>query len=155
MNDLTRKRELGLIHMAKAQLGLTREDYEHVLREVTGKASSADLNAAEREKLLARFKQGGFAVKAKAGAAHARSIREPQVTKLMAMWYALADAKAVARPFNSDACVRSVEAWCKEQLDGHELGPLGALRFATGAQMQVLVESMKQWGYRVKADIHA
>lgn len=151
--DTTRKRELALIHMAKAQLGLTREDYEHVLREVTGKTSAADLDAAGRDKLLKRFKAGGFVVKAKAGSARAASIREPQVKKLLAMWYALAEVGAVARPASSEACHRAVEAWSKEQLAKHRQGPLDALRFATGTQLHVLIESMKMWGDRVDAFI--
>lgn len=151
--DAIRKRELGLIHMAKAQLGLTREDYEHVLREVTGKTSAADLDAAGRDKLLKRFKERGFVVKAKAGSARAAFIREPQVKKLLAMWYALAEAGAVTRPASAEACSRAVEAWCKEQLAKHRLGPLDALRFATGEQLNVLIESMKKWGDRVDAFI--
>lgn len=153
MIDPTRKRELGLIHLAKAQLGLSREDYEHVLRELTGQTSAADLDAAGREKLLKRFKSRGFVVKARAGAAHARGIRAPQITKLMAMWYALADAGAVARPASGEACSRAVEAWSKEQLATHALGPLDALRFADGLQLNTLIESMKMWGERVDAFI--
>jgi phage gp16-like protein len=151
--DSNRKRELALIHMAKAQLGLTREDYEHVLRAVTGKTSAADLDAAGREKLLKRFKERGFLVKAKAGSARAAFIREPQVKKLLAMWYALADVGAVARPASVEACSRAVEAWGKEQLAGTPLGPLDALRFATGVQLDKLIESMKRWGERVNAVI--
>ena len=153
--DPTRKRELGLIHLAKATLGLSRGDYEHVLREVTGQTSAADLDAAGRDKLLRHFKAKGFVVKAKAGAARARSIRAPQIGKLYAMWYALSDAGAVVRPASSEACSRAVEAWAKEQLATHELGPLYALRFATGVQLDKLIESMKRWGQRVKADIHS
>jgi len=154
MTDAIRKRELALIHMAKAQMGLTREDYEHVLREVTGKTSSADLDAAGREKLLQHFKAKGFVVKAKPGAARTAPLRDPQVKKLLAMWYALAEAGAVARPANAQACSQSVERWAKEQLAGTPLGPLDALRFATGAQLDKLIESMKQWGKRVKARIY-
>lgn len=154
--DPTRKRELGLIHMAKATLGLIRDDYEHVLHTVTvtGRASAADLDAAGRDKLLKHFKTKGFVVKAKAGAARARGIREPQITKLLAMWYALADASAVLRPASSEACSRAVEAWSREQLATHELGPLEALRFATGAQLTKLIESLKGWGDRVGANVH-
>ena len=151
--DLTRKRELGLIHLAKATLGLTRDDYEHVLREVTGQTSAADLDAAGRDKLLRHFKAKGFVVKAKAGAARAKSIRAPQIGKLQAMWYALSDAGAVARPAFGDACNRAVEAWAKEQLAGRPLGPLVALRFASGAQLGKLIESMKGWMERVGADV--
>ena len=153
MTDPTRKRELGLIHLAKATLGLSRDDYEHVLRAVTGQTSAADLDAAGREKLLKHFKSKGFVVKAKAGAARALGIREPQIKKLQAMWYALADAGAVARPASIEACNRAVEAWAKEQLATHALGPLDALRFATGAQLGKLIESMKRWGERVDARI--
>ena len=155
MTDPTRKRELALIHLAKATLGLSRDDYEHVLRAVTGQTSAADLDAAGREKLLKHFKSKGFVVKAKAGAARALGIREPQIKKLQAMWYALSDAGAVERPASIEACNRAVEAWAKEQLATHALGPLDALRFATGAQLDKLIESMKRWGQRVKADIHS
>lgn len=153
MTDPTRKRELGLIHLAKATLGLTRDDYEHVLLTVTGKTSAADLDAAGREKLLKHFKAKGFVVKAKAGSARAAFIRAPQVKKLQAMFYALADAGAVVRPASSEACSRAVEAWAKEQLAGTPLGPLDALRFATGAQLGKLIESMKAWMERVGADV--
>lgn len=155
MTDPTRKRELALIHLAKATLGLSRDDYEHVLRAVTGQTSAADLDAAGREKLLKHFKSKGFVVKAKAGAARALGIREPQIKKLQAMWYSLSDAGAVDRPASIEACNRAVEAWAKEQLATHALGPLDALRFATGAQLDKLIESMKRWGQRVKADIHS
>ena len=153
MTDPTRKRELALIHLAKATLGLTRDDYEHVLLTVTGKTSAADLDAAGRDKLLRHFKAKGFVVKAKAGAARAKSIRAPQIGKLHAMWYALSDVDAVVRPASSEACSRAVEAWAKEQLATHELGPLDALRFATGAQLGKLIESMKGWMERVGADV--
>lgn len=159
--DATRKRELGLIHMAKAFFaqrdGMTADDYRAVVREVTGKTSSADLDAAGREKLLQHFKAKGFVVKAnpaKPGAARPTFIREPQVKKLMAMWYALAEAGAVAQPASHEACSRALEAWAKEQLATHTLGPMDALRFATGEQLNHLVEAMKLWGRRVKANIY-
>lgn len=159
--DAIRKRELGLIHMAKAHFkktaGMTDDDYRAVVLQVTGKASSADLDAAGRDRLLQHFKAKGFVVIAKPGAkAKVRSdfIREPQVKKLLAMWYALADAQAVAKPESHPACARAVEAWAKQQLAGTPLGPLDALRFATGAQLDKLIESMKQWGARVNARIY-
>lgn len=149
----TRKRELGLIHMAKAHLGLSREDYEFVIRQVTRttKTSSADLTDAERNTLLKHFKRMGFTIKPKAGTA--QPLRDPQSRKLRAMWYALADADAVDRPDSPIACDQAVEAWAKRQLDGGPLGPLDALRFATGEQLDKLIEQMKRWGHRVGADI--
>jgi phage gp16-like protein len=148
--DEQRKRELGLIHMAKAHLQLSQADYEHVLREVTGKTSAADLDAAGRDKLLRHFKAKGFKVRTKAGG---MSWGDPQRRKLRAMWYMLAEAGAVDRPANGTACDAAIEAWAKRQINGTPLGPLDALRFANGEQLGKLIEEMKRWGQRVKADI--
>jgi hypothetical protein len=153
--DVIRKRELGLIHMAKAHFkktaGMTDDDYRAVVLQVTSKTSSADLDAAGRDKLLRHFKDKGFVVIRTKAAVRNDFIREPQVKKLLAMWYALADVNAVAKPESHMACSRAVEAWAKQQLAGTVLGPLDALRFATGAQLDKLIESMKQWGQRVNA----
>ncbi len=158
VKDPHRKRELALIHMAKATLWLNREDYEHVLRTVTGKDSAADMNAAEREKLLQHFKAKGFKVKPTARSKQARPgtsqpLDGPQERKLRAMWYALAEAGVVARPAGAVACDQAVEVWSKRQLNGTCLGPLDALRFASGEQLNKLIEEMKAWGLRVKANI--
>ncbi|WP_198086638.1 regulatory protein GemA [Variovorax sp. E3] len=144
--DATRKRELGLIHMAKAHLGLSREDYEFVIREVTrtNKTSSADLTDAERNTLLQHFKRMGFTVKPKADAA--RPLPGPQHRKLRALYYTLADAGAVVRPVSPMACDQAVETWAKRQL-----GTLDALRFASSDQLNKLIEEMKSWARRVTA----
>ncbi|MES1977545.1 MAG: regulatory protein GemA [Pseudomonadota bacterium] len=156
--DQYRRREIGLIQMAKQFFanrdGMTDDDYRAVLREVTGKTSSTQLDAAGRDKLLRHFKTKGFVVLPKPGTNKAATLREPQEKKLLAMWWALADVNAVTRPLSAEACHQAVEGWCRRQLAEHPLGPLDALRFATGEQMNVLVESMKQWGGRVDADIH-
>lgn len=153
----TRKRELGLIHIAKAHLGLSREDYEFVIRQVTKttKTSSADLTDAERNTLLKHFKRMGFTIKPKAGTA--QPLRDPQSRKLRAMWYALAEAGAVERPADPLACDKAIEAWAMRQINEgrarRDLGALDALRFATSEQLNKLIEEMKAWGQRVKADI--
>ena len=158
----TRKREIVLIQLAKSFFakrdGLTDADYRAGLMMVTGKASSADLNVVERDKLLKHYKAKGFVVKPNATTAGkpARSaafIREPQVKKLLAMWYALADAGAVTKPATHAACSDAVQAWAKNQLATHRLGPMDALRFATGEQLNHLVEAMKLWGQRVGAKV--
>lgn len=150
----TRKRELGLIHMAKAHLGLSREDYEYVIRTVTqtDKTSAGELTDAERNTLLKHFKRMGFAVKPKAEGK--RPLSGPMHRKLRAMWYALADTGAVTRPASALACDEAVESWAMRQLGCcAELGRFDALRFATGPQLNKLIEEMKQWGHRVRAKI--
>lgn len=160
--DPTRKREIVLIQLAKTFFakrdGLTDADYRAGLMMVTGKASSAALNADERDKLLKHYKAKGFVVKPKtdkpARAASSAYIREPQVKKLLAMWYALANVGAVTQPATHGAASEAVQAWAKAQLATHELGPMDALRFATGPQLRHLVEAMKQWGLRVGAQVY-
>ena len=55
-----RRRELGHIHQGRAALGWTEDDYRFHLVEITGKASSADLDAAGRAKVLAHMAKLGF-----------------------------------------------------------------------------------------------
>ena len=161
--DANRKREIVLIQLGKSFFakrdGLTDADYRAGLMAVTGKASSAALTADERDRLLKHYKAKGFVVKPKAATAGkpARSasfIREPQVKKLLAMWYALADAGAVTKPATHAACSDAVQVWAKAQLATHRLGPMDALRFATGEQLNHLVEAMKLWGHRVHAKVY-
>lgn len=149
----TRKRELALIHIAKAHLGLSRDDYEYVIQQVIGtkKTSAADLTHGERATLLAHFKRAGFTVKPKAGAQ--RPLGSPQHRKLRAMWYAMAEVGAVARPTDALACDAAVEAWAVRQLCRPEHGAFSALRFASGAQLNLLIEELKAWGRRVGAKV--
>lgn len=69
--------------------------------------------------------------------------REPQILKLRALWHALADVGAVRVRDDS-----AMEAWCKKNQRG-----LSALRWAEQAQLQALIESLKQWANRTGADI--
>lgn len=152
--EATRKRELGLIHIAKAHLGWSRDDYECMLKQLTGKTSAADLTDGERHRVLQHCKRLGFQVKAQ-GAAK-KPLGSPQHRKLRAMWYALADVGAVERPADPLACDAAVEAWAVRQLGagrGGELGVFSALRFATTEQLTQLIEELKSWGDRVEARI--
>lgn len=158
---IQRKRELALIHMGKAflagQAGMTVADYDAdyraILHSLCGVTSSTKLDQAGRDKVLRHMKSKGFKVKRQPG-----GLREPQHLKLRAMWWALAEANAVPRPADADACDRAIEAWAKRQLAASTfaastLGRLDALRFANGAQMNKLIEEMKAWGARVGAQI--
>ena len=55
-----RRRELGHIHQGRTALGWTEDDYRFHLVEITGTASSADLDAAGRAKVLAHMAKLGF-----------------------------------------------------------------------------------------------
>jgi len=62
--EAQRKRELGHIHQGKAALGWSDDDYRYHLRELTGKASAADLDLAGRRKVLMHMETLGYAPKA-------------------------------------------------------------------------------------------
>ncbi|MFT4243523.1 MAG: regulatory protein GemA [Acidovorax sp.] len=59
-----RKRELGHIHQGKTLLGWSDDDYRFHLRNLTGKSSSSELDAAGRRKVLAHMATLGYAPKA-------------------------------------------------------------------------------------------
>ena len=62
--DAQRKRELGHIHAGKKALNWSDDDYRFHLVNITGKSSSADLDAAGRAKVLARMEAAGYKPKA-------------------------------------------------------------------------------------------
>lgn len=63
--EVQRKRELGQIHKAKADLGWNDDDYRFHLRNLTGKSSAKDLDHAARRKVLDHMAACGFKPKAK------------------------------------------------------------------------------------------
>jgi Protein of unknown function (DUF1018) len=147
--DAQRKRELSLIHIARVQVGWDKPRYVAELMGRYGVDSSAGLNAAQREDFIKIFKGLGFKVKPSAVASKSQTVRDPMVGKLRAMWYALADVGAVARPVDAGACDKALLVWAQRQLPA-----LAALRFISGAQAAKLVEEMKAWGARVGAKVY-
>lgn len=57
--DPMRRKDLAMIHLAKKQLQLDDEMYRGILQDVCGVASSADLDAGGRQKLLSYFRTRG------------------------------------------------------------------------------------------------
>lgn len=145
--------EIQLIQIGRRELRLEDDTYRTMLANLcSGKTSSTALTAAERKRVLDHLKAKGFVVRPRAPAAVDAWQREPQMRKLRAMWYVLADAGAVARPANTPACNDAVEVWAKRQLSQHK-PPLAALRFATGPQMNKLVEELKAWLRRLQLEV--
>lgn len=145
--------EIKLIHIARQSLGLDEDTYRAlVARFGNGATSSTQLSVSQRKALLTHMKDSGFVLRPKAGKVGSAWQREPQMRKLRAMWYVLAEAGHVEQPADADACNAAIEAWAKRQLSTHT-PPLDALRFASGAQMNKLIEELKAWGLRVGAEI--
>lgn len=78
-------RSIAAMHVAKKELGLDDETYRAALVQVTGKASSAAMSEAERQKVLEHFRQRGF----KLGSTGRRRPLEGRfAAKLQALWIA-------------------------------------------------------------------
>ena len=153
-------KSIAAIHVLKNLLQLSEDDYRALLMQLVGQHSCKAMTPVQLavvrthlDKLARRMGVQTDAPKGKARPGAAQPLDGAQHRKLRALWYALADAGVVARPAGAVACDRLVEVWAKRQLTGTRLGPLDALRFASGEQLNKLIEEMKAWGLRVKANI--
>lgn len=64
--QLIGNKEKALIHVAKAQLGMSEEDYRAMLSSM-GAGSSKELNHVQFDELMRRFEAGGFKSRASKG----------------------------------------------------------------------------------------
>lgn len=146
------------IHVLKNLLQLQQEDYRALLTQLVGKASCTAMTPLEQAKVRTHMEQLAVRMgvqkpmtKARATAPQVGKAPErPQVRKLRAMWWTLADAGAVDRPASPAACNQAVEAWAKRQAKGQAVGRIDALRFAGDNQLGKLIEEMKSWLDRVQ-----
>lgn len=150
---------IAAIHVLKNLLKLQDDDYRALLITLVGKSSCKDMTNAQQvvvrthmDKLAKKMgvQKPGRGAKPQ-GAGAQRPEDRPQVRKLKAMWWALADVDAVERPDGPAGCARAVEAWAKRQASSGKLGAFDALRFASAEQLNKLIEEMKAWGQRVGA----
>ena len=133
------QRDIKVIKMAQAHLGLTEDEYRDVLQVLTGKRSSTELSAAEREAVIKHFQAKGFVLKTssnqsknKAKRPTAQPTRQSQLSKVRAMLIDLGNlpdsyAEAIVRKQlgGKDSAVEVRLEWCsKEQLQAC----IGALR---------------------------
>lgn len=128
----------------------------HGATAVDGRVSATTMAAVGLRAALDDYERRGWPRKQRPSAskgAAPRQVERPQVRKLKAMWWALADMGAVDRPADAAACSQAVEAWAKRQAAGSKVGRIDSLRFADSIQLNKLIEEMKAWGERVGADV--
>lgn len=149
------KRAKRRIQVGRSVLGMDDAIYRQMLANLcAGKTSSTTLTYMECEKVLAHMKRLGFKPQRKATSAASDKpaaqrvpsigARDPQLSKLIAMWAELERVGAVRQRDSEEAVVIALEGWAKKRMP-----KLQALRFATGAQMSALIEQMKSWVTRV------
>ncbi|MBY0235095.1 MAG: regulatory protein GemA, partial [Burkholderiaceae bacterium] len=92
MNSASAATEIKLIHIAKQSLQMDEQTYRSLVAQYgAGKTSSKDLSAAQRRKLLDHMKACGFKLRSNSGKTGSEWRREPQMRKLRAMWYVMAE----------------------------------------------------------------
>ena len=96
---------IGMIHMAKARLGMDDETYRMFLVDTIGKNSLRDTNAREQWRVMEELKRRGFAPQA----IHkgARLVDDPQAKKIRALWLTMADCGIVRDRSSAPMCAVS------------------------------------------------
>lgn len=148
-----RQSHLAAIHMAQKALGLSVEDAQALKLNVTGKYSAADMTALERRQYLAHLSslQAHAAVSRGDKPAYTpqraplyRAVDDDQDErwgKARALWAALARVGAVRH--DTDA---ALTAYALRQTH------VQAWRFLNGHQINTVIESLKRWCVRAKAE---
>jgi phage gp16-like protein len=134
-----RKRLLAKIHIGKNQLGLSDEDYRHILEEVTGLRSCRTMNLTQLTLVLNTFKDMGFKVKFEPEGKG--KLRKTVQNKIRALWLELHRIGAV-----QDERDKAMNAWVERQVG------VSRIEWLLPKQAQTIIESQKQWFNRVSPD---
>lgn len=136
------QQHIAAIHTLKAKLRMSDDDYRALLNTLTGKTSSKDLSLGQRAQV--RDHLSGLAVKMgvarptrsqrNASFAASKNAASPKERKVWALWNQLHRDGKIA---NHSA--PALNAWVQRQVG------VDALRFANAAQLNTLIESLKDW----------
>jgi hypothetical protein len=132
------KRDCQLVRFKAIKSGMSEDEYKDWLREQFGVSSATELNQKTRKSAHVKLNALLIAT-GKENKPTGNGWRDPQIEKLMGLWYGLGDMGAVRSVERT-----AMEAWCKKQQP-----QLHALRFATVQQLQELIERLKQWQHRL------
>lgn len=126
-----RRADLAKIHIAVKDLGWSKDEYRDILRTVCHVASSAELDFAGRKRFLAHMEKCGWTPKGKKGVVKPLS---PTQKRMWSLWQQLADADKV-----SNRKMPALVAFAKRTTG------VDRLEWLTGAQEDLVIESLKQW----------
>lgn len=135
---IPRNVELGRIHQAKARLQMTDPDYRAMLWAQAQVHSSAELDAAGRQRVLAYLTSLNRSP---------RKPKKPPLTaaerKVWALWYELESIGRIAKPASTQARAAALRKFVKRQTGVDDLA------FCSSDQLASLTESMKKWVKRL------
>ena len=134
---------IAAIHVLKARLQLSDDDYRALLKALVRKTSSKDMTEAERGQVRAHLQRlvdrmGGGRPQRQADFAARQAALSPRERKVWALWNQL-QRDGLIKNHSAPA----LNAWVKRQTG------VDALRFCTGAQLDALIEALKRWEGRV------
>lgn len=138
---------IAAIHVLKAKLALSDEDYRALLVQLTGKASSKDMDQAQRRQVREHLQRlaeaAGLAQPTRRRPltgeqfARAKAAASPRERKVWALWHQLHRDGVVANPSRT-----ALDAWVERTVQ------VSSLRFCTAAQLDTLIEALKAWQSR-------
>ena len=137
---------IAAIHVLKSKLQLTDDDYRALLRNLTHKTSSKDLTDKERQAVRDHMQQlaerAGVAKPLRRRTtgrtfAQAKAAASPRERKVWALWHQLHRDGLV-----HDTSAAALNAWVQRTVH------VAALAFATGPQLDTLIEALKSWQQR-------
>ena len=139
---------IAAIHVLKSKLQLSDDDYRALLVQLTGKASSKGMTATEQQHVRAHMQR----LAERLGVAQPTTRRRPltreqfdqvkkaaspRERKVWALWNQLHRDGLV-----HDTSAAALNAWVQRTVH------VAALAFATGPQLDTLIEALKSWQQR-------
>ena len=132
------------IHVLKSKLQLTDDDYRALLRALTQKTSTKDMSDRERQQvrdhMQALAERMGVAKPLQRRAttfAQRKAAASPRERKVWALWNQLARDGVLHNPSRA-----ALNAFVERTVH------VSALRFATSAQLDTVIEALKSWNQR-------
>lgn len=131
---------MAKIHIAKKQLALPDDTYRAVLKRVTGRDSSADMNIDQLEAVHNEFVRLGFKAKATSPTGSRKQATSPQAKKIRALWLVLRDASEL-KDASEDALVAFVS----------KTTGINDMQWLTSAHGDKVIKALRGWIERVGA----
>ena len=128
MADLTRARDLKLIHIARKAMAWDEATYRAILERITDKASAAELSARERKAVIDEFVRLGWKIKTRKNHRHPGKVPEDRQRLIWKIGEYLAEAGRVWA--YADGIARRV---CK----------VDSLRFCDANQLRKIVAALE------------
>ena len=142
-----RSTHIAAIHVLKSKLHLQDGDYRALLLNLTGKASSKDLSEHQRRAVRDHMQQLAERMgvvqptqqrpHAQAKFDQVKAAASPKERKVWALWHQLGRDGLVRH-----TSAAALHSWVERTVQ------VSALRFATDAQLDTLIEALKAWQQR-------